>query len=104
MAGQAKTTSQLTVRHGVDANARFVMVNNTAGTAETVTITGQDYFGNTFGLPCEIISAPANSTALNITGGSLYTDGTYLYIATANNTLKKPQANLSTGVITLVSF
>ncbi len=36
-----------------------------------------------------VINAPANSAALTCQGGRLFTDGSFLYVSTANNTLMK---------------
>ncbi len=89
MADQARVTSQLPIYTGSSANDRVIFLGNTAGRANTATITWQNLLSNTYGIPVNLISPPANSSALVITGGSAYTDGTYLYVATANNTLKR---------------
>lgn len=46
-------------------------------------------------LPVAFANTPANSTAIAITKGLSWTDGNYLYLATANNVVKR---------ITLSSF
>jgi aspartate/methionine/tyrosine aminotransferase len=44
---------------------------------------------NTFRAVLAIANTPANSTALTVLGGTLLYDSNYLYIATANNTVKR---------------
>ena len=90
-----------------ESNALLVMVGNTAGTKNTFKITLQTLFGNnqenvyvantkTLSVNTFMIrnmATPANSTA-TVTMGTIWWDASYLYIAIANNSIKR--ANLET--------
>ena len=55
---------------------------NSSPTTNTVTL-------NTLRAVLPIANTPANSSALTVLGGTLLYDASYLYIATANNTVKR---------------
>jgi len=59
-----------------------VISPNSSPTTNTVTL-------NTLRAVLPIANTPANSSALTVLGGTLLYDASYLYIATANNTVKR---------------
>jgi hypothetical protein len=86
----AKTTSELPVANGLTANDRLVVLGNTAGTSNTYTITVQNLFANAgANVVLQTIATPANSTATTVRQGTVLWDSSYIYVATANNTLKR---------------
>ena len=96
MVDNARPTSKLPVVAGMSANDRFVVLANTAGLAvglaNTATISAFSLATNVVNFPVTVLSSsPANSVALTITQGSLYTDGSYLYVAISNNDLMRVQ-------------
>ena len=80
MAAQEKTVPGLPVANSVAAADSIVCVANGATSLIPV---GQFLAVNTS------IGTPANSSAQVVTKGVMWTDGTYLYVATANNTCKR---------------
>ena len=61
----------------------LLIVSNTSGNS----VTQKVQVVNLRKLP--VLSTPANSSALTIQQGSAFIDGSYLYIATGNNVLKR---------------
>lgn len=90
MSIEGQKTSNLAVITSANTNDRIVVVSNTSGNTQTTTISVGNLFGNSNVIvKSSRISTPANSSAANVAQGGIYDDGTYLYIATANNTLKR---------------
>lgn len=90
MADRAKKISELVTATSAVANDQLVIVANTSGVATTKKITVGNLFGNSAAnVVIRSIATPANSTATNVAAGTLLYDSTYLYVATANNTLKR---------------
>lgn len=102
MADRAKQISELPTTTSVAANATFVVVDNTTAVANTKQISANNLFNNSsFNVTLSntaILSAntiiirnnqtPANST-ITVSKGTIFFDTDYLYIAVANNTLKR---------------
>lgn len=61
--------------------------NPFSGQANTYKISITNLFSNSAVI--QTISTPANGSALTVTGGSIFTDGNFLYVATSNNITKK---------------
>ena len=102
MADRSKQISELPTTTSVAANATFVVVDNTTAVANTKQISANNLFNNSsFNVTLSntaILSAntiiirnsqtPANST-ITVSKGTIFFDTDYLYIAVANNTLKR---------------
>jgi hypothetical protein len=91
MADNAKRTCDLPIANSANTSDRLLILQNanSATSNTTATITVQNFFSNSVGVPCAVINSPSNSIALTITGGSIYTDGNFLYVAVSNNVLKR---------------
>lgn len=104
MASQAKKTSQLPTSNGLVANdLGVVCVANIGGIQNTAIITPGKLFGNsavpyvsvgnnavqTANLVLTSNVTPANSTAATVTQGQMWSDGSYIYFADANNHVKR---------------
>lgn len=102
MADRSKQISELPTATSVAANATFVVVDNSTAVANTKQISANNLFNNssisitlsnTSILSANTIilrnnQTPANST-ITIQKGTILFDTDYLYIAVANNTLKR---------------
>ena len=84
MANTDIKTSELTPASTLANTDLLVVVRspNSSPTTNTVTLT-------TLRSVIHIANTPANSSALTVLGGTILYDGSYLYIATANNTVKR---------------
>lgn len=94
MANETTKTSELPAATSLVATDYFVVVANTTGTAKTKRVRADLAFANS-ALPVRAanltISGPAtvaNST-INCTAGQIFWDSSYLYVAVANNQLKR---------------
>lgn len=101
MADRSKAISELPTLTAPAGEDLLVIVDSPSGTANTKQVTVTNLFGNTTNLTvvCNTLitenkQTPANSS-VTVRKGTIMFDDTYLYIATANNTLKR---------ITLESF
>ena len=87
MANQAKQTTQLPVVNSVAQSDRLIVVynaNSSSNTAQTATITVQNYELKT------LISDPANSTAYGVVAqGTVLYSQNYIYVADQPNHLKR---------------
>ena len=97
-----KKITELDQSNGVSSDALLVCVTDPEGTPETVSISVGNFLGNvqanvivsntkTLSVNTVIIrnlQTPANS-GITVTGGTLFYDSNYIYIAVANNTLKR---------------
>lgn len=94
-----KKITDLNQANTVNATDLLVVVQDPAGSAVTKKMTVNTFFSNVASITVAnslIIptrSTPANSTALTITSGSMFYDGTSLYVAVANNTLRRVTLN-----------
>jgi len=89
MTDNAKKTSELAVATGLAATDRLVVLTSPSASPVTKTITVSNLFGNS-SANVEIynISSVANSS-ITVAKGTIMFDTSYLYIAIANNTLKR---------------
>lgn len=93
MANEAKTVNALPVANSLSTtDVILCMRSPTANTAQTVQLTLGKLFSNCANIVCRTVTAPANSTAMNVASGTFVHDGSFLYLATANNVLKKVAA------------
>lgn len=84
-----KSTDLLVLVANSGSNTEYVTVNN------FLTNSSANISSNVVSANVVIISGnttPANSTA-NTVKGSIWSDGTYLYVATANNVIKRVTLN-----------
>lgn len=102
MANRASAISGLPVLTAPAGEDLLVIVDDPSGVANTkqVTVTNlltnsTSHFtvGNTYNLSANTLivrnsATPANSTA-NVVQGTIWYDSTYLYVATANNVIKR---------------
>jgi len=84
-------TKKITVQNFFGNVSTTVVVNNTATVSANLTINNTLIANN---LLVVTSSTPANSTSSTITKGTIFYDSNYIYIATANNLVKR--AALST--------
>jgi hypothetical protein len=92
MTDNAKKTSELATTNNAVANDRIVILKDPSGTPLTRTIKVSDLLGNSAANVVIRQSTPANST-ITVKEGTLLYDNNYLYVATANNTLKRVALN-----------
>ena len=88
MSDRAKKISELTALTAPAAVDLMVIVDDPSGTPITKYVTVGNLFGNSAANVVIYNSTPANST-ITVKKGTLMFDSDYLYIATANNTLKR---------------
>ena len=88
MSDRAKKITELSALAAPAAADLLVIVDDVAGTAITKKVTVGDLLGNSSANVVIYNSTPANST-ITVKKGTLMFDSDYLYIATANNTLKR---------------
>ena len=88
MSDRAKKITELTALTAPAAVDLMVIVDDPSGTPVTKYVTVGNLFGNSAANVVIYNSTPANST-ITVKKGTLMFDSDYLYIATANNTLKR---------------
>ena len=88
MSDRAKKITELTALTAPAAEDLVVIVDDPSGTPVTKYVTVGNLFGNAAANVVIYNSTPANST-ITVKKGTLIFDSDYLYIATANNTLKR---------------
>jgi hypothetical protein len=81
-------TSALTVSTSLSDTDRFVVVRNPSNSALATT---NAVSLSTIRASIPIANTPANSTALTVKAGTLLYDSGYLYVAVANNIIKRAQ-------------
>ena len=86
MANTDIKTSQLVLASNLDSTDRFVVVRNASNSSLATTNTVSF---STIRSYIAIANTPANSSALTVRGGTLLYDSNYLYIAVANNVVKR---------------
>ena len=90
MTDRAKKVSELSATSSVSVNDYIIIVTDTANTPTTKRVTINNFFGNTVAnVFIQKIAEPANSTALTIKQGAILYDNNYLYVAIANNNVKR---------------
>ena len=92
MTDNAKKTSELATTNNAVANDRIVILKDPSGTPLTRTIKVSDLLGNSAANVVIQEATPANST-ITIKKGTMLFDSNYLYIAVANNSLKRVSLN-----------
>lgn len=88
MADNVKKTSELSTSNGVAGSDRVVILKDPATSPSTRTVTVANLLGNSQANVVIRNVTPSNST-ITVTKGTIFFDDTYLYIATANNVLKR---------------
>ena len=88
MTDRAKKISELTVLTSASGDDLLVIVDDPSGTAVTKKITVSNLFGNSQANVVIYGTTPANS-AITIKQGTLMYNGSYLYVAVANNVIKR---------------
>ena len=88
MTDNVKKTSELLTTNGASGSDRVVILKDPGGTPSTRTITVTNLFGNSSANLVIRNLTPANSTS-NATAGTIFYDSSYLYIAVANNVIKR---------------
>jgi hypothetical protein len=90
MAEVHRSTANLVQRHSANTSDRLVILSDPSGNGSaTATIAIGDLYGaNSVGSAISI-STPANSTAIVVKSGNFLYDGNNLYLATANNIVKR---------------
>jgi len=88
MSDRAKKITELSALTAPSADDLIVIVDSPSGTPVTKYVTVGNLLGNSTANVVIFNSTPANST-ITVKKGTLMFDTSYLYIATANNTLKR---------------
>ena len=88
MSDRAKKISELSALTAPAAVDLLVIVDDPTGTPITKYVTVGNLLGNAAANVVIYNSTPANST-ITVKKGTLIFDSDYLYVATANNTLKR---------------
>jgi len=94
MSDRSKKVSELTALSSPAGEDLLLIVDDPSGTPVTKKVTVSSLLGNSSANVVIYNATPANST-ISVKKGTLMFDANYLYVATANNTLKR---------ITLSSF
>lgn len=88
MSDRAKKITELTALTAPAGDDLLVIVDDVAGTAITKKVTVANFLGNSAANVVIFNTTPANST-ITVKKGTLLFDNNYIYIATANNNLKR---------------
>jgi len=88
MSDRAKKITELSALTAPAADDLLVIVDDVAGTPITKKVTVGNLLGNTSANVVIFNSTPANST-ITVKKGTILFDASYLYVAVANNTLKR---------------
>lgn len=83
---QEKVVSELPQVQALSSDLVVVVVANSAASPAITYTTGLTSISS---LPLASGNTPANSTALTVPRGTVWTDGSYLYVATSDNVLKR---------------
>ena len=89
-----KKVSELTSATAIEANNLLLVITNTETIPESQNITVQDFFANVNVVSANTITVfssntPATSNSLNVGQGVVFYDSNYLYVAIANNNVKR---------------
>jgi hypothetical protein len=89
MAEETRSTANLIQRTSANSVDRIVILSDPTGNAATATIALSDLYGvNTVGQAISI-TTPASSTSLLVKPGNFLYDGNTLYLAIANNVVRR---------------
>jgi len=88
MSNRAKKITELTALSAPASEDLMVIVDDPSGTPITKYVTVSNLLGNSSANVVVYNATPANST-ITVKKGTLMFDNNYLYVATANNTLKR---------------
>jgi|LauGreDrversion2_2_1035103.scaffolds.fasta_scaffold12434_2 hypothetical protein len=89
MSDRAKKITELTALTAPSADDLMVIVDSPSGTPVTKYVTVGNFLGNSAAnVTIFNTTTPANST-ITVKKGTIMFDSSFLYIATANNTLKR---------------
>lgn len=88
MSDRAKKITELSALTAPTADDLLVIIDDVAGTPITKKVTVGNLLGNTSANVVIYNSTPANST-ITVKKGTILFDASYLYVAVANNTLKR---------------
>ena len=88
MSDRAKKITELTALTAPSVDDLIVIVDSPTGTPVTKYVTVGNLLGNAAANVVIYNSTPANST-ITVKKGTILFDSSYLYVATANNTLKR---------------
>lgn len=92
MSDRAKKISELSALTAPAAEDLMVIVDDPSGTPTTKYVTVGNLLGNVAANVVIHNATPANST-ITVKKGTIMFDSTYLYVATANNVLKRITLN-----------
>lgn len=88
MADKAKKISELTALTSISGDDLLVIVDDPSGTAVTKKVTVANLLGNSAANVVIQNVTPANGT-ITVKKGTVMFDSSFIYIATANNVVKK---------------
>lgn len=88
MSDRAKKISELSSLGSASGDDLLLIVDDPSGTPSTRSITVSNLLGNSSANVVIYNNTPANS-AITVKKGTLMFDTTYLYVAVANNTIKR---------------
>jgi len=88
MSDRAKKISELTALAAPASEDLMVIVDDPSGTPITKYVTVGNLLGNAAANVVVYHATPANST-ITVKKGTIMIDNNYIYVATANNTLKR---------------
>lgn len=88
MSDRSKKVSELTALSSPAGEDLLLIVDDPSGTPVTKKVTVSSLLGNSSANVVIYNATPANST-ISVKKGTLMFDADYLYVATANNTLKR---------------
>jgi hypothetical protein len=83
-----RKVSELPTTNSAASDDRLVILKNPGGSPSTRTISVENLFSNSSANVVLQKQTPANST-ITVAEGTLFFDETYLYVAVANNVLKR---------------
>jgi len=84
MSNGPKRITELPSSNSTANSDLLVLVSNATGNAATVKMTVANFIST-----AHIKTTPANSTSLTVREGTILYDSTYLYVAVANNNVKR---------------
>ena len=88
MSNNVKKTSELPTTNNAAADDRLVILKSPGGSPSTRTIEVSKLLGNSAANVVIQNITPANST-ITVTKGTVFFDNNYIYVAVANNSLKR---------------
>lgn len=90
MSDRSKKITELPLTNGISGGDLLLVVTNPTGNAVSKSITVTNLFGNASVNTVIRQSTPANSN-IEVKSGTIFYDSNYVYIAVADNTLKRIQ-------------